>query len=167
MNSVQKIPAQTYHLGISGMVFGSAPVAVVTVLGSCVAITMYEPTRRIGAICHALLPQCDLASKCRSRCDQPGKYVECAVKVMLKQFDRHNIYRKDIQVKIFGGANMFLQSDESVCIYPIGSLNVEMARRVIRDAGLKIVADDTGGKRKKKIIFYLATGKVLVEKPQR
>ena len=164
MDFVREIAARAYHLGVGGMVFGTAPAAVVTVLGSCVAITMYEPNRNIGAICHAVLPQCDVAPKCHLQCKQPGKYVECAIKVMLKQFDRRHISRQDIQVKIFGGADMFAQSDEIGCSNPVGSLNIETTHRVIKNAGLKIIADDTGGKSKKKIIFDLATGKVFVER---
>ncbi len=164
MNLVWEIVARAYHLGIGEMVLGTAPAAIVTVLGSCVAVTMYEPSRRLGAICHAALPQWGAAPKCHLQCDQSGKYVECAVKVMLKQFDRRQIFPKDIQVKIFGGANMFLQSEEIDCVYPVGSMNIESALSVIQDAGLKIIANDTGGNTKKKIIFDLATGKVFVER---
>lgn len=29
------------------------PILVSTVLGSCIAVTMYSPEKRVGAICHA------------------------------------------------------------------------------------------------------------------
>ena len=43
------LPAGKFH-------FGGGNVRVHTLLGSCVAITVWHPLKRVGGICHYLLP---------------------------------------------------------------------------------------------------------------
>ena len=155
------------YLGIGDMVFGTGPNTITTVLGSCVAITMYDPSQQIGAICHSALPKCTAAHKCHSGCGKAGKHVECAVRVMLQQFSDQHIPKEKIQVKIFGGANMFSQVDQKDPCCLIGAQNEETARRVISQEGLTIEAEDTGGQCGRRIIFDISTGKVRVQKPKK
>lgn len=152
----------TNHLNIGDMVLGRAPHTISTLLGSCLAITMYEPSRQIGAICHCALPKCRSAHKCYSGCGQAGKHVECAIGVMLSHFRRHLIPTKDIQVKLFGGANVLSQVTQHSGNWLIGSRNEKTARRIITRNGLTIRAADTGGERGRKILFDINTGKVSV-----
>ena len=42
--------------------FGHARTRIKTILGSCVAITMWHPILRIGGMCHYLLPARDSRS---------------------------------------------------------------------------------------------------------
>ena len=154
---------KSHFLGIGDVVFGQGPTSIMTVLGSCVAITMYSPSQRLGAICHAALPQCH-DQQCKADDCKPGKHVECAVQVMLKQFTKQGVPLQDIQVKLFGGAKMF--SHQIPASLAIGSMNDQAARRIIQRAGLAIQAVDTGGTRKRKLTFDMGTGKVVVEKPK-
>ncbi len=156
---------QSHFLGIGDVVFGKAPASIVTVLGSCIAITIYDPRQRLGAICHAALPKC-LDRQCHADCCKPGKHVACAVQVMLRQFARHNSSRQDLQVKIFGGAEMFATQDNKPPLFAIGSMNDEAAHRALQQEGLTVQALDTGGTSKRKVTFDMATGKVMVERPK-
>jgi hypothetical protein len=51
-----------------------------TLLGSCVAITLWHPTRRIGGMCHFLLPE----RKRRTNEPPDGRYGDEAVAEMVK-----------------------------------------------------------------------------------
>ncbi|MEN8258942.1 MAG: chemotaxis protein CheD [Thermodesulfobacteriota bacterium] len=160
---MKNLAGESHFLGIGDMVFGQAPASIVTVLGSCVAITMYDPKQQLGAICHAALPKC-LDQQCHSSYCKPGKHVACAVRVMLRQFARHSICRQDIQVKIFGGADMFAKQVNKPPLFAIGSMNDEAALRVLQQEGLTIEAMDTGGVSRRKVTFDMSTGRVMVEK---
>jgi chemotaxis protein CheD len=160
---MKNLAVESHFLGIGDVVFGKAPASIITVLGSCVAITMYDPKLRLGAICHAALPKC-LDQQCHSNCCKPGKHVACAVRVMLRQFARQGIRPNDIQVKIFGGAEMFAAQNNKTPLFAIGSMNDEAARRALQQEGLIVQAMDTGGTSKRKVTFDMSTGKVMVEK---
>lgn len=156
---------ETYHLNIGDMVLVKTPGVVSTLLGSCVSITMYDPGRRIGAMCHAALAQCPEETKCRKkRCLSCGKFVKCAIKVMTTGLKTNSIYIKDIEVKLFGGAKLFNQDDRKDFSLDIGAANVAAAKRIISEAGMTIKASDTEGYNKRKIFFDLSTGKVFIQK---
>ena len=74
-------------------------------LGSCVAVTFVNRRTGLAAICHALLPA--------SLSDNCFKFVNCALAHMLAQFESKQIGRKEIEVKVFGGADMFLNAERS------------------------------------------------------
>lgn len=154
------------NLNIGDMVLGKAPHTISTLLGSCVAITMYAPSHQIGAMCHSALPKCRSAHRCNSGCGQAGKHVECAIRVMLNHFKKHHIAAEDIQVKLFGGANVLSQGRKKNDNWLIGAKNEKTARRSISRSGLTIKATDTGGTQGRKILFDINTGKVSVAKIQ-
>ena len=132
------------------------PVIISTVLGSCVAITMYSPEKNIGAICHAMLPS------------NPGDkenlaYVDSAV--------RH-LYRKmvgcggckDIVIKLFGGARVLAAADYSDGRKTVGEQNILEAERTLRELGLQVSKSDIGGTAGRKLFFSLKTGDVYLRK---
>src|SRR3954447_16549729 len=83
--------------------FGDRYTRIRTLLGSCVAITLWHPKLLIGGMCHYLLPQRPGA--------QPailsGKYADEAMRLLLGEIKRANTSPQDYEVKMFGGGNMF------------------------------------------------------------
>jgi chemotaxis protein CheD len=66
----------------------------------------------------------------------------------------------DLQAKVFGGAAVveaFRDRERH-----LGSANVELARALLREHGIAVVAEDVGGRRGRKVIFQTDTGIVLV-----
>lgn len=152
------------YLKAGELYFSRKPSVVVTVLGSCLSVTMHHPRTGAGGICHGLLPQCAVRKQCAAGCAESARYVDCAIRKMLGLFDRHEIKRGEIEVKFFGGADMFRRpagrsGDESV-----GTLNVAAARKILEREGLKPNVADVGGQQGRKIIFYTHTGEVLLKR---
>ena len=144
--------------------FGENPAVVSTILGSCVSVTMFHPSSGIGAICHGLLPRCGGTKSCNGTCLEGFKYIDCSIKRMIKKFDALGINRGDIQVKIFGGSDMFGSSSTDVRSKTIGMENVMVAKTIIEKAGLRVVAFDTRGNRGRKILFFPHTGEVFLKR---
>ncbi len=69
--------------------FSEKPSSVMTVLGSCLSVTMFHRKARVGAICHGLLPKCRERALCGRPCAEQAKYVECAILMMVKLFDEN------------------------------------------------------------------------------
>jgi chemotaxis protein CheD len=144
------------------MVVSDGPMIVSTLLGSCVAVTMFSPRRRLGAICHALLPHCPEGFSARQMRSEAGKYVEYAVRRMLEGLIARGVAKADIQAKLFGGSDMFDTQGSSN--QSVGQQNIEMALRMLEDESVRLVKQDLGGRRGRKIIFHTHTGEVFLKR---
>jgi chemotaxis protein CheD len=83
---------------------------------------------------------------------------------MIKKFDALGINRVDIQVKIFGGSDMFGTGSSDVLSKTIGMENVMVANTIIEKAGLRVAAFDTRGNQGRKILFFPHTGEVFLKR---
>ena len=88
-----------------GEIFATgAAVRIKTILGSCVGIMIRAPQARFAAMAHCVLPEApadDLTDL-----DQPARYVDKAIASMLRMAARHGATREDVEVKLFGGADV-------------------------------------------------------------
>lgn len=144
------------YLNPAELVIAEAPTKVITVLGSCVSVTLFSPKLKIGAICHAVLPH--------GKSAEPTKFVDQSVSYMLKCFRSHGVEPKDLVAKVFGGSDMFVLLDPNGSEFTIGTQNIRAAKRCLADAGLKLAAADTGGRLGRKLVFYSHTGDVYLKR---
>lgn len=129
-----------------------------TVLGSCVSLTFYHRRRRLAGMTHALLP--------RRKGDEGNRFVEGSAQHLLDEFLRHGAQRTEIEIKLFGGADMF---GNGTCGTGtgVGRQNVAAALAFIEKEGLRLVASDVGGHRGRKIVLDAQSGVTLVQRLSR
>lgn len=139
------------------------PSLVTTVLGSCVAVTMFNARLKIGAICHALLADPRKTASNEVENAEPFKYVSLAIPAMLEMFRSLGISLQETEVKLFGGANVLMNSRESVRDQGIGAINVLRAKTLLQECNLRVSRAHVGGERGRKLIFNTATGEVLLK----
>ncbi len=164
--SSEDLEQQTIYLKAGEMLFSGESSAVMTVLGSCLSVTMFHRRSGFAAICHGLLPRCPKGRHCDARCGQRAKYVECIVPWMVRQFTEVGVNLREIEVKVFGGADMFSSSGNGRAALSIGKQNIEAALEAIEKAGLRVFSRDVGGARGRKIFFNTQTGEVLLKRLQ-
>jgi len=140
------------------------PTLVTTVLGSCVSVTMFHRVSGVGAICHELLPQCKGKKDCDDGCVDGFKYMNCSIQRMIERFKTLKVGLGDIEVKIFGGADVLSPADTASNTINVGKENIETALREIEREGLRLVTYDVGGTFGRKILFYTHTGEVLLKR---
>ena len=129
------------------------PRTVITVLGSCVAVTFFNARLRIAAICHAMLPR-----PRRFRLDDVAeqerfKYLSEAVPHMAAQFAMLGVAPSEVEVKLFGGGNVIGSKDGDHPERWLGNVNVQTARELLEAAGFNVRAANVGGDRGRKILF--------------
>jgi len=146
--------------------FSDKPSSVMTVLGSCLSVTMFHRKACVGAICHGLLPKCRERAVCGRSCAERAKYVECAIEMMVKLFDENNLKRSELEVKVFGGADMFSRRLGGKNSISVGRQNIEIAQQTLEKAGMRVIALDVGGTAGRKLFFNTATGDVLMKRLQ-
>ncbi len=157
---------QIIYLKAGEMVFSGEPSVVMTVLGSCLSVTMFHRRSGFAAICHGLLPRCPEQRHCGARCGRRAKYVECVVPRMVRQFIEAGANLREIEVKVFGGADMFSSTGKGGASISIGKQNIEAALEAIEKAGLRVFSRDVGGTEGRKIFFNTETGEVLLKRLQ-
>lgn len=104
-----------------------------TLLGSCVAVMLYDDVMRIKGMNHFLLPtSCARGESCRF-----GLY---AMEAMLNEMYKLGCDKRNISAKIAGGAMILQNFSES-----IGEKNVMFARNFCRSENIKIVSESVLG----------------------
>lgn len=132
------------------------PALVSTVLGSCVSITVFSPSCRLGAICHALLPSGSL--------DEGFRFVDSTVDYMVEEINRMGVHLSGCQVKLFGGADVLLPTGQRGNRLSVGRQNILAAQGRLEHHGLTPAATDVGGIHGRKLYFDSRTGHVYLKK---
>jgi len=129
-------------------------------LGSCVAIVLYDPMAKVGGLAHTALA----TSTGNQAKGNPGKFVDTAVDVMVKEMINLGANKKRIIAKIVGGACMFSPAGKNASpIMEIGNRNVAAAKSKLEAEGISLVGEDTGGDYGRSLKFLTSSGKVAVK----
>lgn len=123
---------------------------VSTVLGSCVAVCLWDPVARVGGMNHFLLPT-----------GKGPRYGNEAMTLLLEEMTSRGAFVARIVAKVFGGA----------CVIPgftgerkaIGTMNTEAALQFLAAHSIPVRAEQTGGKRGRKLLFHTGTGQAYVK----
>jgi chemotaxis protein CheD len=138
--------------------FGDETTRIRTLLGSCVAITMWHPRRRIGGMCHYMLPSRNRPH----RGAMDGRYADEALGLFLKELDATRTRPEEYEVKLFGGGDMFPKHKKRGNCVDVPCRNVAAGRLLVRECGFAIKAEDLGGLGHRQIIFDVWSGHVWV-----
>ena len=142
------------HLGMADYYWGMSPEKIHTVLGSCISVTIWNPVKKSGGMCHFLLPR----SRAYDKGESDARYCEDSVGLLAENISSENLKPSCYQVKIFGGAAMFEESMSRV-----GESNIRCAEEMLCSHGFVIAARHVGGSSSRHIIFELETGDVWVK----
>jgi chemotaxis protein CheD len=141
--------------------FARTPAIIRTILGSCVGVTFWSARLGVGALSHAQLPRCPASSSVDIR-RVAGRYVDSTIRDLARHFDEMGALRSEVQVKVFGGADVLLVRD--ITRPTVGRLNCEAAIEVLRDEGFLVIASSTGGTSGVHIRFDTRTGEVQLRR---
>lgn len=139
--------------------FGAGPCRVHTLLGSCVAITLWHPTRHIGGMCHYLL-----ATRGASQRLSKEHYADETVQLFLSLIKAEGTRPHDYEVKVFGGGNMFASSGLNPSSINVSKNNADEGLRLLAAHGFRVKASDLGGNSHRKIHLELWNGDVWVQR---
>jgi chemotaxis protein CheD len=148
--------ASTAYVHVGQLFTSPAACTVTTILGSCVSVCVWDPTTGAGGLNHFLLPQC-----VENGISSP-RFGNVAIHRLLDDLGKLGSPRARLKSKIFGGASVidaFQAANES-----LGMKNVDLARRLLADAGIPIVAEDIGGTQGRKLVFQTGDGSAWVRK---
>lgn len=123
-----------------------------TLLGSCVAVCLYDPAIRLAGMNHFLLPSQSNKGKDDTDIILAGDYsLEVLVNAMLAKGAR----KERLVAKAFGGG-VITQAIQTA----IGDRNSVFAREWLLREGIPLVASDFGGPWSRKVVFWPENGDI-------
>lgn len=129
---------------------------IVTVLGSCVSVCLYDPVNLIGGMNHFMLPGNESDSRPVSVSARYGVY---AMEMLTNQLLKLGAERQQLVAKVFGGAHVL-----STCsVANIGHRNAEFVMHYLTTEGIPVTASSLLGEMPRKVYFFPQRDKVLVK----
>ena len=146
--------ADLIKVGMADYKVGRGPSKLISYgLGSCIGISLYDPQTKIGGLLHIMLPD---SSQARAS-DNPAKFADTGIPLMLNDVISLGASRSRLVAKIAGGAQMFAFAN-ATDIMRVGNRNADAAKQILRKNGIKVIAEDTGGNYGRTVQIDLATG---------
>ncbi|TFH43564.1 MAG: chemotaxis protein CheD [Chrysiogenales bacterium] len=148
--------SQIITVGVAQIRNSTSPAILRTILGSCVAICIYDRIKKIGGMAHILLPQ-NL-----KRVATPEKYAHTAIPLLVKTIIQEGARKENLSAKITGGASMF-KFGSNITLGQIGERNIDQTKEELQKIGIPILVEDLGGNLGRVIDFYLEDGRMKVK----
>lgn len=139
--------------------WGDSETRIRTVLGSCVAVTIWHPQKMVGGMCHIILPKRHASHRDSTMAsnEKSAKYADEAIELMFLEMKKQKIRPKECHVKVFGGSNMF-PSLKATKENQIGDRNLQAVLSELDYYGFNIHANHYGGEDSRYIIFDVWSG---------
>ncbi len=136
-----------------GVLVNREATTITAVVGSAVAVTLWDRENRFGGMCHFIFPEMHDKEK------TTVKYGNVAIYALLKTMKEFGAEMKNLEAQIFGGAEpLDIESGKSTA----ASENVDVAHNSLRRYKIRITSADTGGHVGRKIAFNTMKNEVLV-----
>ncbi|MGF3522516.1 MAG: chemotaxis protein CheD [Candidatus Bathyarchaeia archaeon] len=155
IETTAKTELEEIRVNMAEMKAEKNPVKLVTSVGSCVAICLYDSANMCGGLAHVMLPKSAIAP----HESLPGKFADTAVPSLANEIRKLCRRESRLSAKIAGGANMF----PNMNALNIGEKNVEAVKEALVKHKIRLVAEDVGGSHGRRISFEVETGNVIVK----
>lgn len=132
----------------------SGDTKVFTILGSCVAVVLWDEQSKIGGANHFLLPTWNHKGA------PDVRYGDVAVTELHDKTILSGAVKRRLVAKVYGGASMLKLDNSS---FNIGQRNIEIALQKLKELNIPIVEEITGGNLGRKILFDPMTGEVKLD----
>jgi chemotaxis protein CheD len=144
------------RVAMADMKVESKPIELVTSVGSCVALCLYDSTNKCGGLAHIMLPDSTIAPHDFPLC----KFADTAVPALAESVRKISGKESYLIAKIAGGANIFASLSNNGL--PIGVKNVDAVKAALSANGIRVVSEDVGGSYGRRITFNIGTGVAVV-----
>ena len=132
------------------------PVELLTSVGSCIAICVYDSIHRCGGLAHIMLPHSSLGPQE----PLPSKFADTAVPALMNGIREITRAETRLSAKIAGGANMFPNTGANGL--DIGAKNIRAVRASLIQHKIRLIGEDVGGSHGRRITFNVALGTTIV-----
>jgi chemotaxis protein CheD len=122
-----------------------------TVVGSGVAVCLWDPGRRVGGIAHFLLPEVGNAPPA-------PRYGDVAMRALLDELAALGANTLAMRARVYGGSAPPITTERG----HLGDRNVAAALAFLKDRAIQVLERDVGGAGARKVVFTPSTGAAVM-----
>ena len=145
------------NVRIGAMEVATNPRILKTVLGSCVALVLYDKVRRIGGMAHIFLPR----KKPGADNEPDSKFADTAAPALLKAIQEIGAKKENTFAFMVGGGNIFKALRKSD-LPTVAEQNVAVTKESIKELKIPLLGCDVGRDKGCKVTFDLSTGDMVI-----
>ncbi len=126
-------------------------IPIMTTLGSCIAVCLWDRRVRIGGLNHFMLADGD---------DANGRYGSYAMELLINELLRRGANRAALEAKVFGGGQVLSGMDSM----NVGERNTRFVLDYLRTEHIPVVSKDVLDIHPRKVCFLPTSGRALVKR---
>jgi chemotaxis protein CheD len=149
---------ETFTVGISDCKVSSDEEAMLAThaLGSCIALTIYDPVVRVAGLLHFMLPDSTID---RDRAHtKPYMFADTGIPLLFRTSYQLGAVKQRLVVSAAGAAQVLSSSDT----FDIGKRNYLALRKILWKAGVMMHHEDIGGTKPRTVRMSVGTGRVVI-----
>jgi chemotaxis protein CheD len=126
-------------------------------LGSCVGVTLYDPTAGVGGMIHCMLPLSKIDPvKAQTT---PSMFTDIGVPGLLQAVFDMGADRRRLVAKVAGGSSLL----DDKGLFKIGERNYTVLRKVLWKNNIMVAAEDVGGAASRTMHLYMDSGRTTIK----
>ena len=154
MENASNSPVPKNYFLKPGFIYVSTkPTMISTVVGSCIVVCVFDRKQKIGGMNHFQFPVI------RSPKEATARFGNVAVSTLINLMINKGSVSEHLEAQILGGAHHPEISDKN-----IGCENIKIAKKVLTKKKIRIVSEDVGVEKGRKIVFDTNTNEIAVVK---
>jgi chemotaxis protein CheD len=127
-------------------------------LGSCIALTLFDPPARVGGLIHCMLPSSTIDP--RKARERPEMFTDTGVVLLLEKLLGMGAGMRTLVAKAAGAANLL----DSQGFFRIGEKNQAVLKKVLEKNNIPLVSEDVGGTISRSVFLNMATGRTVLRR---
>jgi len=131
------------------------PTEITTVLGSCVAVCVWDAVAQVGGMCHFMLPDA-IGGKADS-----ARFAKYALPELVDRIVAKGGLRHRIQARVYGGGTML---NTATSENDLGSKNVKAATEWLESARVPVIEQEVRGNHGRRVVFRTNDGSATVRR---
>lgn len=136
------------YLHAGDLVVARTPTAIVTILGSCVAVCLWDDVAGVGGVNHYLLPL-------HVEREKSARFGSVAIPRLVEEVVTAGADLRRVRAKVFGGASVIGAFSKG---RRLGDENAQLALESLRAIGIPVIEQDLGGVKGRKLVFHSDDG---------
>ncbi len=146
-------------IGVSDMKVSNDPEAVLVTysLGSCIGVTIYDATAKVGGLLHYLLPESKLSPEKAAK--NPYMFADTGIPALFKAAYELGAKKQRMKIIVAGGSQVMDQAG----FFNIGKRNDIAVRKMFHKNNVLIDYRDVGGNVNRTIKLELKSGDAWIK----
>ncbi len=125
-------------------------------LGSCIGVSIWDRSLRVGGLLHYMLPNAGLAPEKAE--ERPAMFATTGIPALFREAFELGAKKEQLSVRIAGGSQLMDDNNR----FNIGRKNYVALRKILFKNGIRIAAEDVGGSISRTMRLDVGTGRVTL-----